>query len=80
MPQAKATYDKLVKIAEGAALMTGTTYDVKYAASAWPQLVNKAIAEAVQKNIETVGMPKWSDEEQRFARDFQKSADGRRLA
>jgi len=36
MPAAKETYDKLLKIAEGAALMTGTTWDVKYAASAWP--------------------------------------------
>jgi aminobenzoyl-glutamate utilization protein B len=75
MPAAKETYDKLVKIAEGAALMTGTTWDVKYAASAWPQLVTKTIAEAIQKNIETVGVPHWSDEEQQFARDFQKSAD-----
>src|SRR5262245_57027482 len=72
MPAAKETYDKLLKIAEGAALMTGTTWDVKYAASAWPQLVSKTIAEAIQKNIETVGMPTWSDEEQKFARDFQK--------
>ncbi len=75
MPAAKATYDKLVKIAEGAALMTGTTYDVKYAASAWPQLASRTIAEAIQKNIDTVGMPKWTEEEQTFARDFQKSAD-----
>lgn len=75
MPEAKQTYEKLLKIAEGAALMTGTTYDVKYAASAWPQLGNKAIAEAIQKNIDTVGMPKWSDEEQKFARDFQKFAE-----
>jgi aminobenzoyl-glutamate utilization protein B len=75
MPAAKATYDKLVKIAEGAALMTGTTYDVKYAASAWPQLASKTIAEAIQKNIDMVGMPKWTEEEQAFARDFQKSAD-----
>src|SRR5262250_1969364 len=75
MPAAKATYDKLVKIAEGAALMTGTTYDVKYAASAWPQLASKTIAEAIQKNIDVVGMPKWTEEEQKFARDFQKSAD-----
>ena len=67
MPAAKATYDKLVKIAEGAALMTGTTCDVKYAASAWPQLVNKTIAEAIQKNIDTVGMPKWTEEEQQRA-------------
>src|SRR5229473_5948054 len=52
MPEAKETYDKLLKIADGAALMTGTTYDVKYAASAWPQLASKTIAEAVQKNID----------------------------
>ncbi len=63
-----------VKIAEGAALMTGTTYDVRYAASAWPQLANKAIAEAIQKNIDSVGMPRWTEQEQQFARDFQKSA------
>ncbi|MEA2950351.1 MAG: aminobenzoyl-glutamate utilization protein [Alphaproteobacteria bacterium] len=75
MPAAKETYDKLLKIAEGAALMTGTTWDVKYAASAWPQLVSKAIAEAVQKNIDTVGMPTWTAEEVAFAKDFQKAAD-----
>jgi len=46
MPAAKATYDRLLKIAEGAALMTGTTYDVRYAASAWPQLANKAMLSA----------------------------------
>ena len=75
MPAAKETYDKLLRIAEGAALMTGTTYDVKYAASAWPHLVNKAIGEAIQKNIEQVGMPKWTAEEQQRASDFQKSGD-----
>src|SRR5262249_59383105 len=74
MPAAKQTYDKLVKIAEGAALMTGTTYDVKYAASAWPQLVMKSMAEAIQKNIDLVGMPKWGEDEQAFARDFHKAA------
>src|SRR5205807_224567 len=72
MPAAKETYDKLVKIAEGAALMTGTTFDVKYAASAWPQLISKSIAEAISKNIEMVGMPKWSEAEQQRAKDFQK--------
>ena len=70
MPAAKETYDKLLKIADGAALMTGTTCDVKYAASAWPQLVSKSIAEAIQNNIDTVGMPKWSEEEQQFAQGF----------
>jgi aminobenzoyl-glutamate utilization protein B len=75
MPGAKETYDKLLKIAEGAALMTGTTWDVKYAASAWPQLGSKTIAEAIQKNIDAVGMPKWSEVEDGFAKDFQKAAE-----
>jgi aminobenzoyl-glutamate utilization protein B len=71
MPAAKETYDKLMKIAEGAALMTGTTFDVKYSASAWPQLVNKTLAEAIQKNVDLVGMPKWTEAEQQRAKDFQ---------
>src|SRR3954463_3678218 len=72
MPAAKETYEKLVKIAEGAALMTGTTYDVKYSASAWPQLVNKTLAETIQKNVDLVGMPKWTEAEHQQAREFQK--------
>jgi len=71
MPDAKATYDKLLDIAKGADLMTGTTHDVIYQASAWPALSNKALAQVVQKNINAVGLPKWSDEEEKFARDFQ---------
>ena len=70
-PAAKETYDKLVKIADGAALMTGTTYDVEYVASAWPQMGNKVIAGAIQKNIDQVGLPQWTADEVKFAKDFQ---------
>lgn len=72
-PAARGTFEKLQKIAEGASLMTGTTYDMQINAAAWPQLASKAIGEAIQKNIDKVGMPKWSEEEQSFAREFQKS-------
>jgi aminobenzoyl-glutamate utilization protein B len=74
MPDAKETFDKLVNIAQGAALMTGTTEESRVIAEAWPQLGMKSIAEAIQRNMDQVGMPQWSDDEQRFARDFQKSA------
>ncbi len=74
MPDAKETFGKLVNVAKGAALMTDTTMDYRVKAGGWPQLGNKVIAEDIQKNIDMVGMPKWSDDEQRFARDFQKSA------
>jgi aminobenzoyl-glutamate utilization protein B len=71
MPAAKETFDKLVKIAEGATLMTGTTMEYQIDTAAWPQLGLKSIAETLQSNIDAVGMPKWSAEEQDFARRFQ---------
>jgi aminobenzoyl-glutamate utilization protein B len=77
MAAAKETFDKLVKIAEGAALMTGTTMDYKIDAAAWPQLGLKPVAEAVQANIDAVGMPQWTEEEQAFARKFQTAMGAR---
>ena len=72
-PWAKENFDKLVNIARGAALMTGTTMEMEPFGAAWPQQGNKAIAEAVQKNVEMVGMPKWTDDEIKFAKELQKS-------
>ena len=72
-PWAKENFDKLVNIGKGAALMTGTMMEMEPFGAAWPTLANKAIAEAVQKNIEMVGNPKWTDDEVRFAKELQKS-------
>jgi aminobenzoyl-glutamate utilization protein B len=71
MASAKETFDKLTRIAEGAALMTGTTHEYQIDAAAWPQLGLKSIAEVIQSNIDAVGMPQWSEEEEEFARKFQ---------
>jgi aminobenzoyl-glutamate utilization protein B len=78
-PAAKETYDKLVDIGKGAALMTGTTVEVQPFGAAWPQLGNKAIGEAIQKNVEAVGMPTWSEEEVRFVRALQKSVGAKEV-
>src|SRR5579872_4467826 len=51
--------------------MTGTTQDYRIDAAAWPQLGLKSIAQVIQTNIEAIGMPQWSGEEQDFARRFQ---------
>ena len=42
MAAAKETFDKLVKIAEGATLMTGTTYDYQIDAAAWPHWATRS--------------------------------------
>ncbi|MDA7569318.1 amidohydrolase [Emcibacteraceae bacterium] len=68
-------YEKLNKTAEGAALMTDTTVSHRVVGGAWPRFFNKPIAEAVDKNIQAVGMPKWDAKDQQFAKAVQKLAN-----
>lgn len=68
----KELYDLGNLMADSAAKMTGTTVDHKLVGSAWPPFLNKVIAEDQQKNIEAVGMPKWSDADQTLAKALQK--------
>src|SRR3990172_5261352 len=59
-------------MAQAAAMMTGTTLEpVRVLGSAWPQHFNRPIAEAMAANIRVVGMPRWSEADQRFARALQ---------
>ena len=61
------------RIAAGAAMMTETTLDtVVILGSAWPGHFSKPVAEAMQANIETVGLPKWNDADQALAKGLQR--------
>jgi aminobenzoyl-glutamate utilization protein B len=60
-------------IAQGAAMMTGTTLaSARVLGSAWPAHFNKPVAEAVTANAKRVGLPRWSDADQQLARALQK--------
>ena len=48
-----------------------STYDYVIDAAAWPQLALKSVGEVIQGNIDAVGNPKWSEDEQAFAKKFQ---------
>ncbi len=61
------------EIAKGAAMMTGTQVaSTRVLGSAWPQHFNRAIAEVTNANIQKVGMPTWSEQDQALARGIQK--------
>jgi aminobenzoyl-glutamate utilization protein B len=61
------------KMAAGAAMMTDTTLlPTRVLGSAWPRHFNRAVAQVTHANIEKVGMPEWSEEDQIFARAVQK--------
>jgi len=59
------------EISEAAAKATGTTVTHRILGYAAPNHANKPLAEAAQANIELVGMPKWSAEDQAFAKAVQ---------
>lgn len=71
-PRIKEMWELGNKMAQGAALMTDTTWTSRIIGAAWPQHFNKPVAEAMFTNLQRVGLPKWSDEDQAFAKAVQK--------
>jgi aminobenzoyl-glutamate utilization protein B len=67
-------FDHAKKIAEGAALMTNTTVTVDVMAAVWPVRGNRTLAELMQRELEIVGMPEWTKEEDDLARVVQAKA------
>jgi aminobenzoyl-glutamate utilization protein B len=64
-------YNRILKIAEAAAMATQTELEVELITGVHNLLVNKAVAEAIYKNLGLVGAPDFSDEEQEFAKKIQ---------
>ncbi|WP_430425358.1 amidohydrolase [Maribacter litoralis] len=66
-------------MAKGAALMTGTTMTSKVLGTAWPRHYNKVIAETMYENIKEVGLPEWSDADQRLAKAVQTEVNSEKI-
>ena len=64
---------RLLDIAKGAALMTGTTYEVTGSSGDANIVSNDALGAIVQKNLEEVGGYSMSETERKFASDLQKT-------
>ena len=66
-------YKRVLDCAKGAAISTGTTLDtVRVLTAIHQRHSNKGMAEIIQKNIELVGLPAWSEKEHAFAKSLQK--------
>ena len=66
-------YSRVVDCAKGAALATGTTLDtIRILTGIHQRHMNKGMAETIQRNIELIGMPEWTDEENIYAKSLQK--------
>jgi aminobenzoyl-glutamate utilization protein B len=75
----EADYDHIMdmwrigdNMAKAATLMTDTTFTSRLLGSAWPGHFNRPIAEAMYENIKKVGLPQWTDDDQKLAKGLQK--------
>ncbi|MBC7844266.1 MAG: amidohydrolase [Gemmatimonadaceae bacterium] len=69
----QAMFEAGKRIARGAAMMTEATLDtVVILGSAWPGHFSKPVAEAMQANIESVGLPTWDENDQSLAKGLQR--------
>src|SRR5262249_10097282 len=60
------------KVARAAAMMTDTEVSMRILGSAWPQHMNKTVAETMYANIVTVGLPAWDDSDVTLAKGIQR--------
>jgi aminobenzoyl-glutamate utilization protein B len=70
--QIKNLWDIGDKMAEGASLMTNTSWKSRVLGSAWPAHMNRTLAETLYANIKTVGLPKWSEADEALAKGTQR--------
>lgn len=68
-------FEQAKRIAEGAALMSNTKVEIDVMSAVWPVRGNRTLAELVEREIESVGLPGWSAEEDALARAVQAKAD-----
>lgn len=71
-PRIMEVYERANRVAEGAALMTNTTVTRRVLGSAWPRHFNKVMAETMYENIKKVGLPQWSEADQKLALALQR--------
>jgi len=74
-PRIKELWEIGDKMAQGASLMTETRWTSRIVGAAWPQHFSKPVAEAMFTNVQRVGLPKWSEDDQAFAKAVQKEIE-----
>jgi len=71
--QVESIYKRVLDIAKGAALMTGTTHEVGFVKGLYNIIPNLTLAEMVVKNMREIGTPTYTEEERRFAQEMAKT-------
>lgn len=66
------TYERLIKIAKGAALGTETEVEIEFLGGCYNTLQNKVLVDLIHKTMQEIERPKWTEEEMKFAEALNK--------
>jgi len=77
--QVEAIYRRVLECAEGAALMSGTSFEVDFLTACSELLPNEVISGVMLEVMERLGGPAFTDEEEAFATALQTSLDAATL-
>ena len=66
-------YQRVLRIADGADMMAGTTHKVRFLTGVHDKIPNRPLSELVVANMRAVGAPTYTDEELAFAKELGKS-------
>lgn len=72
-PQVQETYERVCKIAKGAAMMTDTELEIKFIKACSNIVPNTVIAKVLHKNLKEVELPSYTKEEQDYAESIIKT-------
>lgn len=64
---------RVIDVAKGAALMTGTRMEYKMKYGCWDILPNRVISDALWENLKSIPNPTWSEEEKKLALELSSS-------
>jgi aminobenzoyl-glutamate utilization protein B len=73
--QVEETHSRLVDIAKGAALMTGTSFEINFLTGCHEMRMNKTLIGVQFRNLEKVGPPKFDQKDFEFAAALAKTFD-----
>ncbi|HUS77781.1 MAG TPA: amidohydrolase [Patescibacteria group bacterium] len=71
--QLEPIYNRILKIAEGASLMTETRLKVEFVKGIYNKIPSRTLSDLVINNMREIGPPEYTDEEMRFAEEIAKS-------
>ena len=66
-------YERLIQVAKGAAMMTGTEVDIEFLVGCYDVLPNEVLGDVMYNNMLEAGPPRYSDEDRKFAKELTRS-------